>query len=43
METISQQKQELTRMIESVNDPEILEAVKDLLDESKSQSVWKSR
>ena len=31
METISQQKQELTRIIESVNDPEVLEAVKDNL------------
>ena len=39
METISQQKQELARMIESVNDPEVLEAVKDLLNESESQSV----
>ena len=39
METISQQKQELTRIIESVNDPEVLEAVKDLLNESESQSV----
>lgn len=31
METIAQQKQELVRMIESVNNPEILDAVKNLL------------
>ncbi len=35
METIAQQKQELVRMIESVNNPEILDAVKNLLSDSE--------
>ncbi len=35
METIAQQKQELVRMIESVNNPEILDVVKNLLSVSE--------
>jgi flagellar biosynthesis regulator FlbT len=31
METITQQKQDLVRLIESVNDPIVLRAIKDLL------------
>jgi hypothetical protein len=41
METIAQQKQELVRLIESVSDPSVLEAVKDLLKESESIYAWK--
>jgi hypothetical protein len=41
METIVQQKQELVRLIESVNDPSVLEAVKGLLNESESIYAWK--
>lgn len=41
METITQQKQELFRMIESVSDPNVLEAVKNLLSESESIYAWK--
>ncbi len=41
METIAQQKQELVRLIESVNDPSVLEAVKDLLNESENMYAWK--
>ncbi len=35
METLAQQKLELVRMIESVTNPEILDAVKDLLSDSE--------
>ncbi|MFM9837254.1 MAG: hypothetical protein ACKVOQ_03255 [Cyclobacteriaceae bacterium] len=41
METIAQKKQELVRLIESVNDPSVLEAVKDLLNESENIYAWK--
>jgi hypothetical protein len=41
METIVHQKQELVRLIESVNDPSVLEAVKDLLNESENIYAWK--
>jgi hypothetical protein len=41
METIAQQKQELARLIESVSDPIVLEAVKDLLNESENSYTWK--
>lgn len=40
METIAQQKQELVRRIESVNDPVVLEAVKELLNESENIHAW---
>lgn len=40
METIAQQKQELVRRIESVNDPVVLEAVKELLNESENILAW---
>ncbi|MCE2995770.1 MAG: hypothetical protein ACK5RG_10850 [Cyclobacteriaceae bacterium] len=43
METMIQQKQELVRMIESVNDPEILQAVKNLLNESQISEDYKNR
>jgi hypothetical protein len=43
METIAQQKQELVRLIESVNNPEILDAVKNLLSESERNSLIKKK
>ncbi|MFY8036932.1 MAG: hypothetical protein ACOVMQ_07175 [Cyclobacteriaceae bacterium] len=43
METMIQQKQELVRMIESVNDPEILLAIKNLLNESNITDYDKNR
>ncbi len=43
METMIQQKQELVRMIESVNDPEILLAIKNLLNESNFTDYDKNR
>jgi hypothetical protein len=36
METIKKQKEQLVKMIESVNDPEVLLAVKGLLSESEN-------
>jgi hypothetical protein len=41
MEEIAQQKKELVRLIESISDPNILEAVKDLLNESENSYAWK--
>ena len=43
METMMQQKQELVRMIESVNDPEILLAIKNLLNETLISEEYKNR
>jgi 3-methyladenine DNA glycosylase AlkD len=43
METIAQQKQELVRMIESVNNPEILDAVKNLLSDSERDLKTKQK
>ncbi len=43
METMIQQKQEIVRMIESVNDPEILLAIKNLLNESNITDYDKNR
>jgi hypothetical protein len=43
METMIQQKQELVRMIESVNDPEILLAIKNLLNETLISKEHKNR
>jgi hypothetical protein len=43
METIAQQKQELVRLIESVNNPEILEAIKNLLSDSERDLMIKQR
>jgi hypothetical protein len=43
METIAQQKQELVRMIESVDNPEILEAIKNLLSDSERDLMIKQR
>lgn len=43
METIAQQKQELVQMIESVNNPEILDAVKNLLNESERDLLIKKK
>ena len=34
-------KQELIRLIESVSEPSVLEAVKDLLNESENIYAWK--
>ena len=41
METIAEQKQEVVRLIESVNDPNVLEAVKDLLNGNSNIYAWK--
>jgi hypothetical protein len=43
METIAQQKQELVRLIESENNPEILHAIKNLLSDSERDSMIKKR
>lgn len=43
METIAQQRQELLRMIESVNNPEILDAVKNLLSDSEKDLKIKQK
>ncbi|MFM8851054.1 MAG: hypothetical protein ACKOE5_11750 [Cytophagales bacterium] len=43
METMAQQKQELVRMIESVNNPEILDALKSLLSDWDKDSMIKQR
>jgi hypothetical protein len=43
METITQQKQELVRMIELVNDPEILDSIKNLLNEIEREALIKDR
>lgn len=40
METIAQQKQELVRLIESVSDPNVLEAVRNLLNEIENAYAW---
>ncbi|MCE2893371.1 MAG: hypothetical protein LW721_02950 [Flammeovirgaceae bacterium] len=41
METIAQQKQELVRLIESVSDPNVLEAIRNLLNEIDDADAWK--
>ncbi len=43
METIAQQKQELVLMIEAVNNPELLCALKNLLSESEKDLILKER
>jgi hypothetical protein len=43
METIAQQKKELVKLIESVNNPEILEAIKNLLSDSERDLMIKQR
>lgn len=40
MDAITQQKQELVRMIESVNNPEILDSIKNLLSESERDLMF---
>lgn len=43
METLAQQKLELVRMIESVNNSEILDAVRDLLTDSERDLKMKQK
>lgn len=43
MDAITQQKQELVRMIESVNNPEILDSIKNLLSDGERDLMLKQK